>query len=193
MKPDQYLARLQAVYAAFQLHFHPKPPASEQDLAALEAALGPLDTDLAAFWRLTAGSSTDSTQPLFQRPGFVDALDLLAPPQAMAQALRMEKRAQRMWDLAGPASQDPRLSGRWWHAGWQPFASFYGDIVLMVDHHPGPEGQRGQIIAYVHDPDQICWIAPSFSAYLQASADSIDDDREEFLNGPLDEQESVEL
>lgn len=193
MTPDQYLAHLQAVYAAFQLSFHPKPPASEQDLAALAAALGPLDTDLAAFWRLTAGSSTDSTQPLFQRPGFVDALDLLTPPQAMAQALRMEKRAQRMWELAGPASQDPRLSGRWWHAGWQPFASFYGDIVLMADHHPGPEGQRGQIIAYVHDPDQICWIAPSFSAYLQASADSIDDDREEFLNGPLDEQEQAEL
>jgi cell wall assembly regulator SMI1 len=50
----------------------------------------------------------------------------------------------------------------------------------MADHHPGPEGQRGQIIAYVHDPDQICWIAPSFSAYLQAAADSIDDDGKNF-------------
>ncbi|NIF82501.1 SMI1/KNR4 family protein [Comamonas sp. Tr-654] len=189
MRPDQYLAHLRAVYAAFQLPFDPMPPASEQELTALAAELGPLDPDLAALWRLTAGSSSDRTQPLFQRPGFVDALDLLTPAQATAQAAGMEKRAQRMWDLAGPASQDPRLSGRWWQAGWQPFASFYGDIVLLVDQHPGPEGQRGQIIAYVHDPDQIQWIAPNFGAYLQAAADSIDADREEFLNGPLDELE----
>jgi cell wall assembly regulator SMI1 len=187
VKPAEYLAHLKTVYAAFQLTLDPMPPAGEQELATLAVKLGPLDPDLAALWRLTAGSTSDSTQPLFQRPGFVDGLDLLTPARAEAQALGMEKRAQRMWDLAGPASQDPRLSGRWWETGWQPFASFYGDIVLLVDRHPGPEGQYGQIIAYVHDPDQIEWIAPSFGAYLQAAADSIDADREEFLNGPLDE------
>ena len=86
-------------------------------------------------------------------------------------------------------SQDAGFSGGLPHRGWQPFASFYSDIVLLVDHAPGAEGLRGQVIAYVHDPDQICWIAPSFSAFLQASAESIDDDRAEFLASPLDEQE----
>ena len=86
-------------------------------------------------------------------------------------------------------SQAAGFTGGLPHRGWQPFASFYGDIVLLVDHTPGAEGLRGQVIAYVHDPDQICWIAPSFSAFLQASAESIDDDRQEFLASPLDEQE----
>ena len=157
MTPDQYLSHLRAVYAAYDLPMLPLPPASEKDLQTLSQEIGPVDSDLAALWRITAGSSADS--------------------------------AQRMWDKAGPASQDLRLTGRWWHRGWQPFASFYGDIVLLVDHAPGAEGLRGQVIAYVHDPDQICWIAPSFSAFLQASAESIDDDRQEFLASPLDEQE----
>ena len=189
MTPDQYLSHLRAVYAAYDLPMLPQPPASEQDMQTLSQEIGPVDSDLSALWQITAGSSADSAQPLFQRPGFVDALELLTPQQALGEAQRMAQRAQRMWDRAGPASQDPRLTGRWWHRGWQPFASFYSDIVLLVDHAPGAEGLRGQVIAYVHDPDQICWIAPSFSAFLQASAESIDDDRQEFLASPLDEQE----
>ncbi|WP_120967542.1 SMI1/KNR4 family protein [Comamonas sp. lk] len=186
MTAEQYLTHLHAVYEQFQLPFQRMPPASEADLATLADVLGPLDTQLTALWRITRGSSTDSDQPMFQRPGFVDALDFLTPQRSIAQAQAMEKRAQRMWDLAGPASDDRRLTGRWWHTGWQPFASFYGDIVLLIDHHPGPEGTVGQVIAYVHDPDHISWIAPSFGAYLQAAADSMDQDREEFLNGPLE-------
>jgi cell wall assembly regulator SMI1 len=176
------------VYAQFGLPFETMPPASTKDLATLEGALGPIDAGLAALWRITQGSSDADPQPMFQRPGFLDALDLLAPWQARHQAKNMRNRAQRMWDLAGPASTDERLTGRWWEPGWLPFASFHGDIVLLVDAAPGPKGQAGQVIAFVHDPDQMQWIAPSFADYLQASADSIDADRQEFLLEPLDEQ-----
>lgn len=185
MTSEQYLQHLQAVYAEYHLPFERKRSATEADLAELTTALGPLDPALAALWRMTEGGEDE--QPMFQRPGFVDALEFLTPRQALAQARSMAKRAQRMWDLAGPASTDKRLTGHWWHAGWLPFASFYGDIVLLVDRHPGAEGTAGQVIAYVHDPDEMQWIAPSFEAYLQAAADSIDQDREEFLLGLLDQ------
>ncbi|MDR0215239.1 MAG: SMI1/KNR4 family protein [Comamonas sp.] len=185
MTPEQYLQHLQTVYAEYRLPFECKRPATEADPTELAATLGPLDPALAALWRITEGSNGE--QPMFQRPGFVDALELLTPKQALVQARNMEKRAQRMWDLAGPASADMRLTGRWWHAGWLPFASFYGDIVLLVDKHPGAEGSAGQIIAYVHDPDEMQWVAPSFESCLQASADSIDQDREEFLLGLLEQ------
>ncbi len=187
MSPDQYLAHLRAVYEAFELPFELIPPASEQELAAIQQELGPVEPDLAALWRMTRGSSADCPQPFFQRPGFIDSLDFLTPPQALDQARSMQARAQRMWDMAGPASTDKRLTGHWWEQDWLPFASFYGDIVLLIDNHPGPEGQAGQVIAYVHDPDKMSWIAPSFAEYLRAAAASIDEDREEFLLAPLDE------
>lgn len=186
MTPEQYLSHLRSVYEAYGLGFRLQPPASAQALAGLQPVQRPLDPTLAALWRLTQGSDPEGAQPMFQRPGFVDALALLTPAQALQQAARMQERAPRMRELAGPASTDPRLSEAWWEPGWLPFASFYGDIVLLVDASPGPQGLQGQVIAFVHDPDAMHWVAPSFSAYLQASADSIDADPEEFLLEPLD-------
>lgn len=79
-----------------------------------------------------------------------------------------------MQALAGLASKDDRLTGGWWAPGWIPFASGYGGaIVLLVDGSPGPAGQPGQVIAFIHDPDEMTWVAPSFGAYLQASAQAL--------------------
>lgn len=187
MTPEQYLVHLRAVYQALELPLTLMPAATEQELSTLAQALGPIDAHLAALWRITQGSDPNNAQPMFQRPGFVDKLDFLTPAQALKQAQSMQKRAQRMWDLAGPASEDERLTDRWWQTGWLPFASFYGDIVLLLDHRPGPLGRAGQVIAFVHDPDQMHWIAPSLPEFFQASAHSIDQDREDFLLDLLDE------
>lgn len=192
MTPERYLDHLRAVYAQFGLSFDLLPPAGEGDLTILQDTLGAVDPGLVALWRMVQGSREDAEQPMFQRPGFVDALDFLSPQQAIAQAQAMQARAQRMQELVGPASADARLTGRWWEKGWLPFASFYADVVLLLDAAPGLKGQAGQVIAFVHDPDQMCWVAPSLFDYLQASADSIDEDREEFLIAALEEQGSLD-
>ena len=142
-------------------------------------ALGqPLDADLKALWQLAAGAQED--QALFMRPGFIDALSLLSPHEALAVRETLRERAPRMLAALGPLT-DPRLSTQWWEPGWLPFADFCGVIILMVDGSPGPQGQLGQVIAFVHDPDETYWVAPSLQALLAGSAQGIDAEPEDFL------------
>ncbi|WP_342648699.1 SMI1/KNR4 family protein [Mucilaginibacter sp. CSA2-8R] len=42
-----------------------------------------------------------------------------------------------------------------------------GTSELMIDFSPSPTGTHGQVIRYLHDPDEITVIAESFEAYLQ--------------------------
>lgn len=42
-----------------------------------------------------------------------------------------------------------------------------GTSMLYVDFVPGEGGVVGQIVRYVHDPDEFCVIADDFDAYLQ--------------------------
>lgn len=42
-----------------------------------------------------------------------------------------------------------------------------GTSQLFIDFSPAPEGRKGQIVRYLHDPDELVVIAGSFDAYLQ--------------------------
>ena len=42
-----------------------------------------------------------------------------------------------------------------------------GTSQLYIDFSPSPKGKKGQIIRYLHDPDEIAVIADSFDEYLQ--------------------------
>lgn len=42
-----------------------------------------------------------------------------------------------------------------------------GTSQLFIDFSPAPEGRKGQIVRYLHDPDELIVIAESFDAYLQ--------------------------
>jgi len=47
-----------------------------------------------------------------------------------------------------------------------------GTSQLFIDFSPSPKGVKGQIVRYVHDPDEIMVIADSFDEYLQMLMDS---------------------
>ena len=37
----------------------------------------------------------------------------------------------------------------------------------MIDFTPSEKGKAGQIVRYIHDPDELTVIAESFDAYLE--------------------------
>lgn len=42
-----------------------------------------------------------------------------------------------------------------------------GTSQLFIDFLPSAEGKKGQIVRYLHDPDELVIIADSFDEYLQ--------------------------
>lgn len=46
-----------------------------------------------------------------------------------------------------------------------------GTSQLFIDFSPSPKGKMGQILRYLHDPDELVIIADSFDAYLQMLMD----------------------
>ena len=42
-----------------------------------------------------------------------------------------------------------------------------GTSQLFIDFSPSPAGKKGQILRYLHDPDELAVIAGSFDEYLQ--------------------------
>ena len=46
-----------------------------------------------------------------------------------------------------------------------------GTSQLFIDFSPSAKGKRGQVVRYLHDPDELVIIADSFDAYLQMLMD----------------------
>ena len=42
-----------------------------------------------------------------------------------------------------------------------------GTSKLFIDFSPSEKGKKGQIVRYLHDPDEIAVIADSFDEYLE--------------------------
>lgn len=42
---------------------------------------------------------------------------------------------------------------------WIPFAQYCDSCYLMLDFDPDKEGKEGQIICYIHDPDEVIYVA----------------------------------
>lgn len=56
------------------------------------------------------------------------------------------------------------------NANWLHFADCFnngGTSQLFIDFTPSPKGKPGQVIMFVHDPDEFIVIADSFDEYLQ--------------------------
>ncbi|MDB8626645.1 SMI1/KNR4 family protein [Streptococcus parasanguinis] len=50
---------------------------------------------------------------------------------------------------------------------WLPFAEYCDSCYLMLDFDPDQEGQEGQIICYIHDPDEIIYVAKNFTELIE--------------------------
>ena len=46
-----------------------------------------------------------------------------------------------------------------------------GTSQLFIDFSPSPKGKKGQVLRYLHDPDELVVIADSFDGYLQMLMD----------------------
>ena len=71
---------------------------------------------------------------------------------------------------------DKRIKPYLYNKKWFPFAQLVGgDLYLMLDFDPAEEGQIGQIIFYVHDPDFIYYIKETFAELLKDTLDNLND------------------
>ena len=56
---------------------------------------------------------------------------------------------------------DSRIKPYLFNKRWFPFAEYCDSCYLMLDMNPGDDGKVGQIICYIHDPDEVVYVAPS--------------------------------
>lgn len=65
---------------------------------------------------------------------------------------------------------DPEIKPYLFHKPWIPFATIAGgSLYLMLDFDPSEEGMYGQVIMYVHDPDFVYYLTPTFTDLLSMS------------------------
>ncbi|MGG1441011.1 SMI1/KNR4 family protein [Brevibacillus laterosporus] len=71
---------------------------------------------------------------------------------------------------------DARIKPYLFNKKWFPFAQLAGgSLYLMLDYDPASDGKTGQIIAYVHDPDFIYYVADSFTNLVKHSNINLQD------------------
>ena len=49
---------------------------------------------------------------------------------------------------------------------WIPFAEYCDSCFLMLDFDPDTEGKEGQIICYIHDPDEVIYVAEGITELI---------------------------
>ena len=57
--------------------------------------------------------------------------------------------------------KDSRIKPYLFNKRWIPFAEYCDSCVLMLDFDPDKEGKEGQILCYIHDPDEVVYVAES--------------------------------
>lgn len=69
--------------------------------------------------------------------------------------------------------RDSRIKPYIFNKKWLPFAQYCDSCYLMLDFDPDREGQEGQIICYIHDPDEIIYVAESLTELIEGIVDEI--------------------
>ena len=69
--------------------------------------------------------------------------------------------------------RDSRIKPYLFNKKWLPFAQYCDSCYLMLDFDPDREGQEGQIICYIHDPDQVIYVAESLRDLIEGIMDEV--------------------
>ena len=69
--------------------------------------------------------------------------------------------------------RDSRIKPYLFNKKWLPFAQYCDSCYLMLDFDPDQEGQEGQVICYIHDPDEIIYVAESLTELIEEIMDEI--------------------
>ena len=166
---EEYLADYQKISGA-----------SEKELQAFEERLGiRLPSDFKALYSYKNGSKYFSILPCV-----IDQRDL---PFSLMSLQKMESckkyfqnRDALLTDFPDYFSSqdlenmhDSRIKPYLFNKKWIPFAQYCDSCYLMLDFDPDREGQEGQIICYIHDPDEIIYVAESLTELIEGIVDEI--------------------
>jgi len=177
----RFIEVMQGVYADAGATLELNAPATEQQIAAAEHELGfAIDPALKAAWRVANGAP--SWTPLFARPDFYTGFDFLSIEEALRQRRNMRERAPRYAGYDEEQPRDARLREGWFQDGWLPFAGFSAPVMMLIsDASPAASGRSGQVIAFVHDPDQMTFVSQDFPNLLAVSATQIAAEPQEYI------------
>ena len=62
--------------------------------------------------------------------------------------------------------RDSRVKPYLFNKKWIPFAEYCDSCFLMFDFDPDNAGKEGQIICYIHDPDEIVYVAEGITELI---------------------------
>ena len=68
---------------------------------------------------------------------------------------------------------DSRIKPYLFNRKWFPFAEYCDSCYLMLDMNPGDDGKVGQIICYIHDPDEVVYVSESLEKLVSEVYDEI--------------------
>ena len=154
--------------------------ASEEELLAFEERLGiRLPSDFKALYCYKNGSKYFSILPCV-----IDQRELpfsLMSLQEMESCKKyFQNRDAQLTDFPDYFSnqdlenmRDSRIKPYLFNKKWIPFAQYCDSCYLMLDFDPDREGQEGQIICYIHDPDEIIYVAESLTELIKGIVDEI--------------------
>ena len=154
--------------------------ASEEELQAFEERLGiRLPSDFKELYSYKNGSKYLSILPCV-----IDQRDLTFSLMSLQEIETCKKYFQNRDALLTEfpdyfSSQDlenmsdSRIKPYLFNKKWLPFAQYCDSCYLMLDFDPDQEGQEGQIICYIHDPDQVIYAAKSLTNLIEGIMDEI--------------------
>ena len=70
--------------------------------------------------------------------------------------------------------KDSRIKPYLFNKKWIPFAEYCDSCFLMLDFDPDKEGKEGQIICYIHDPDEVIYAAESLTELIKGIMDEVE-------------------
>ena len=70
--------------------------------------------------------------------------------------------------------KDERIKPYLFNKKWFPFAEYCDSCYLMIDFDPGKEGKEGQIICYIHDPDEVVYVTGSLTELVENIMEEIE-------------------
>ena len=70
--------------------------------------------------------------------------------------------------------KDERIKPYLFNKKWFPFAEYCDSCYLMLDFDPRVEGKEGQIICYIHDPDEVVYVTGSLTELVENIMEEIE-------------------
>ena len=154
--------------------------ASEEELQAFEKRLGiRLTSDFKELYSYKNGSKYFSILPCV-----IDQRELPFSLMSLQEMESCKKYFQNRDDLLTEFPdyfsnqdlenmRDSRIKPYLFNKKWLPFAQYCDSCYLMLDFDPDREGQEGQIICYIHDPDQVIYAAESLTNLIEGIMEEI--------------------